>query len=285
MQIKCSIDEVKRLRPEELKRILERDRKGEFVLVDVRQPEEYETGHIPGARLIPLGELEVRNGELEKDKKIVTYCRSGHRSMGAAILLCGSGFKDVYTMDGGMLDWYYEILKGLSKERPELITGKEVVGNALIIALKLENGSKTFYFQASAKVKSEKATETFQRLAQIEEKHMKRIYDHYIELAGKDKLPSFNLLQQKLTSEYMEGSIEINKALLKIEEKEFRDEMEALEIALEKEYLSYDFYKRMAGLMGDVDTRNLLHELAGAERNHINSLLNDIRKIVGERSR
>jgi len=132
MQIKCSIDEVKRLRPEELKRILERDRKGEFVLVDVRQPEEYETGHIPGARLIPLGELEVRNGELEKDKKIVTYCRSGHRSMGAAILLCGSGFKDVYTMDGGMLDWYYEILKGLSKERPELITGKEVVGNALI---------------------------------------------------------------------------------------------------------------------------------------------------------
>jgi rhodanese-related sulfurtransferase len=86
------MDEVKRLRPEEMKEILERDKIGRFVLVDVRQPEEYRAGHIPGVKLVPLGELEVRHSELEKDKKIFTYCRSGHRSMGAAILLCGLGF-------------------------------------------------------------------------------------------------------------------------------------------------------------------------------------------------
>ena len=86
------MDEVKRIKPEELKKKLETDKMGQFVLVDVRQPEEYRARHIPGARLVPLGELEARHGELEKDKKIVTYCRSGHRSMGAAILLCGLGF-------------------------------------------------------------------------------------------------------------------------------------------------------------------------------------------------
>jgi len=242
------MDEVKRLRPKELKEILERDKTGEFVLLDVRQPAEYKAGHIPGARLIPLGELEARHGELEKNKKIVLYCRSGHRSMGGAILLCGLGFNDVYTMEKGILHWSYEILPGLPAEKPELVTGNEKVGDLLMIALKLEKGSQEFYVRAVEKAKSQKAIETFQRLARTEEKHMERIYDRYGETLGKDKLPAFNLLKQKLSPEYMEGGIEINKALLRIEEREFRDEMEILEVALEKEYVSFDFYKRVAGV-------------------------------------
>jgi len=285
VRIGCSMDEVKRLSPEELKEILERDEMGQFVLVDVRQPEEYRAGHIPGARLVPLGELEARHSELEKDKKIVTYCRSGHRSMGAAILLCGMGFKDVYTMDGGMLNWDYEALTGLPEGKSELFVEKGEVGDVLMIALKLEKGSQEFYVRVAEKVKSQKTIETFQMLAQIEEKHMERIYDRYEEVLGKDKLPAFNLLKQELSLEYMEGGIEINKALLRIEEREFRDEMEALEVALEKEYVSYDFYKRVAGMLADTDTRALLHELAWEERKHINSLLIEIRKLVKEELR
>lgn len=285
VRIGCSMDEVKRLSPEELKEILERDEMGQFVLVDVRQPEEYRAGHILGARLVPLGELEARHSELAKDKKIVTYCRSGHRSMGAAILLCGMGFKDVYTMDGGMLNWDYEALTGLPEGKPELFVEKGEVGDVLMIALKLEKGSQEFYVRVAEKVKFQKTIETFQMLAQIEEKHMERIYDRYEEVLGKDKLPAFNLLKQELSLEYMEGGIEINKALLRIEGREFRDEMEALEVALEKEYVSYDFYKRVAGMMADADTRALLHELAWEERKHINSLLIEIRKLVKEELR
>ncbi len=279
--MKCSLDEVKRLKPEELKRIIEMDKKGEYVLVDVRQPEEYEDGHIPGARLIPLGELEKRQNELERDRKIVTYCRSGHRSMGAATLLCGLGFKDVYTMEGGILNWNHETLTGLAEERPDLITGKEEVGGIFMAALKMENGSNIFYLKAVEEVKSEKTVATFHKLAQIEEIHMKKIYNQYIKLLGKERLPSLDTLRQKLNSDYMEGGIKINKALFELEKFKFRDEMESLEIALEKEYLSYDFYKRMAGLMNDSDSRALLHELAGEERNHINNLLSGIRKMVG----
>jgi len=279
------MDEVKRLSPEELKEILERDKMGQFVVVDVRQPEEYGAGHIPGARLVPLGELEARHGELEKGKKIVTYCRSGHRSMGAAILLCGMGFKDVYTMEGGMLDWDHEILTGPPRERPELVTGKEKVGGVLMIALKLEKGSREFYIQSVGKVKSKKAIKTLQRLAQIEEEHMKKVYDRYRQVIGQDKLPTFNMFEQKLNLESMEGGIDINRALLRIEKRGFRDEMEVLEVALEKEYASYDFYKRVAGLMADADTRDLLHELAWKERNHINSLLREIEEIVKEELR
>jgi rhodanese-related sulfurtransferase/rubrerythrin len=279
------VDEVKRIKPDELKEILERDKMGQFMLVDVRQPEEYRARHIPGARLFHLGELEARHGELEKDKKIVTYCRSGHRSMGAAILLCGLGFKDIYTMDGGMLDWDYEILTGLPEGKPDLFTDKGEVGDVFMIALKLEKGSQEFYVRAAGKVKSQKTIEAFQRLAQIEEKHMERIYDRYGEALGKDKLPTFNLIKQKLSSEYIEGGIEINKVLLRVEEREFRDEMEALEVALEKEYVSYDFYKRVAGVMADYDIRALLHELAWEERKHIYSLLTKIKNLVKEKEK
>ena len=63
-KIACAVDEIKSLPYGEIKTILDRDNKGEFLVLDVRQPEEYEAGHIPGAMLIPLGELEARQGEL-----------------------------------------------------------------------------------------------------------------------------------------------------------------------------------------------------------------------------
>ncbi len=55
-------------------RVFLRDRpEGSFNLVDVRQPEEYESGHLPGARLIPVAELESRAGELDRSRPTITY--------------------------------------------------------------------------------------------------------------------------------------------------------------------------------------------------------------------
>jgi len=62
-KIACAVDEVRSLTSDEIKTILDGDKKDEFLLLDVGQPEECEAGHIPGATLIPLGELEVREGE------------------------------------------------------------------------------------------------------------------------------------------------------------------------------------------------------------------------------
>ena len=89
-------------------------------------------------------------------------------------------------------------------------------------------------------------------------------------------------LKRELRVENIEGSIEISPALAKIDEK-FVDEMEALEIALEKEYMSYDFYKRTSTLVGNPDAKTLLHELALEERNHANTLLKWVAEIVRKR--
>lgn len=78
-----------------------------YVPVDVRTAEEYEEGHLPGARHIPYDEMEERAGELEefKDQKILLICRSGRRSVIAAHVLSAKGFQQLFNLKGGMLEW------------------------------------------------------------------------------------------------------------------------------------------------------------------------------------
>lgn len=77
---------------------------GVFTL-DVRTPEEYQAGHIPGATLIPLDQLAARAGELPADEPILIYCRSGNRSLQAMNLLGAAGFTGLTSMDGGIGAW------------------------------------------------------------------------------------------------------------------------------------------------------------------------------------
>ncbi|MGC1376389.1 MAG: rhodanese-like domain-containing protein [Anaerolineales bacterium] len=75
-----------------------------LLVVDVRQPEEYREGHIAGAKLIPLGELDRRLNDLPKGKEIVCVCASGNRSREAAKILVGAGYTAI-NMNGGMSAW------------------------------------------------------------------------------------------------------------------------------------------------------------------------------------
>jgi adenylyltransferase/sulfurtransferase len=81
------------------------DRGDAFVLIDVREPHEYQICNIPAARLIPLGEVGKRLGELDPDADIVIHCKSGMRSARACGILKAAGFKHVRNMKGGILAW------------------------------------------------------------------------------------------------------------------------------------------------------------------------------------
>ena len=76
-------------------------------LVDVREPDEYkgELGHIPGAELHPLGNIDEWCPSLPKNKTIVFVCRSGGRSARAAAFASEHGFKNIFNLKGGMLLW------------------------------------------------------------------------------------------------------------------------------------------------------------------------------------
>lgn len=83
-----------------------------YVLVDVRTEEEYAEGHIEGALLLPLDQLETLSEEQlpDKDATILVYCRSGNRSAQASALLVELGYTQIYDF-GGIMDWPGEIVK------------------------------------------------------------------------------------------------------------------------------------------------------------------------------
>jgi len=81
------------------------DRGDPFVLIDVREPHEYQICRIPQAKLIPLGDLPKRVNELDSAAEIVAHCKSGMRSAKAVDFLKQAGFRKVRNMKGGILAW------------------------------------------------------------------------------------------------------------------------------------------------------------------------------------
>ena len=94
--------------PEEAKVLM--DTQEDYVILDVRTQEEFDTGHIPGAVLIPNTEIADRaEQELpNKDQLLLVYCRSGNRSKQASQILVELGYTNIREF-GGINDWPYEI--------------------------------------------------------------------------------------------------------------------------------------------------------------------------------
>jgi thioredoxin len=108
MQYKAAGEAVfKELTAAEAKNLIETNQP---LILDVRTPNEYYSGHIAGATLIPLQQLSQRLSEIQqyKDKEILIYCRSGNRSTVASEILIESGFKKLYNLRSGILGWQKE---------------------------------------------------------------------------------------------------------------------------------------------------------------------------------
>lgn len=103
------MEELKSISVEQVKADLDEGK--EFILLDVRTPEEYEAGHIEGALNIPLQKLayDVEDEIPDKDELIYLYCRSGVRVITAGQILYDLGYENVYNM-GGIISWPYEIV-------------------------------------------------------------------------------------------------------------------------------------------------------------------------------
>jgi len=94
---------IPEITPVELKQKM--DAHQPFVLIDVREPHEYQICRIPGSKLIPLGEVPKRMNELDSADEIVVHCKSGMRSARAVDLLMKSGFGKIHNLKGGILAW------------------------------------------------------------------------------------------------------------------------------------------------------------------------------------
>ena len=85
----------------------------ELLILDVRSKEEYDSGHIPGAKLVPVQVLESMIDDLDKykDKKVLVYCESGRRSPIAVATLEDNDFTNIYHLSRGIASWKYDVSK------------------------------------------------------------------------------------------------------------------------------------------------------------------------------
>ena len=103
-EVSIRLNNVPQLNVNEAVRLMNEDG---VVILDVREANEYSTGHIKDSIHIPVGSLSKRISELEKykDKQVLAYCRSGSRSNHACRILSKQGFEKVNNMAGGIINW------------------------------------------------------------------------------------------------------------------------------------------------------------------------------------
>jgi hydroxyacylglutathione hydrolase len=114
MGLPITAGDIQDIEPLELNDLLINGNGSRPVVVDVREPWEYRQGHVPGAMLMPLGQLSMRLSELNPEKPVAVICATGNRSQSASALLGQKGFKTVYNVLGGTTQW---MRSGLGIER------------------------------------------------------------------------------------------------------------------------------------------------------------------------
>ena len=269
MRWKRFLTPVKSLDAPAAKNYMNRAAADAFVLLDVRQPEEYEAEHLPGAKLIPLADLGARLSELDPEKPAIVYCAIGGRSRVASQVLAGKGFKEVFNLSGGIKAWNSGKAVGPEDLGLDLFTGKESPEETLVVAYGLEEGLRRFYESMAPRVTSENARKLFARLSTIEVKHQDRIFSEYLRATGAEV--SREDFAKKTFSPAMEGGLTTEDYIQRYQPN-IENPAEVISLAMAIEGQALDLYQRAADRAKTGQSRDSLMQIAGEERSHLEQL-------------
>lgn len=260
---------VKSMQADEAKDYMAEKTQGEFTLLDVRQPKEYEAYHIPGAKLIPIAELDKRLNEIDSNKPVLVYCAVGGRSRVGAQMLAGKGFDQVINMAGGIKAWNSHTAIGTEEQGLELLTGNEAIEETLIIAYSLEAGLREFYLSMIEKVNRDEVKSLFQKLSEIEVKHQKRIFDEYIQVT--EKSIDRSEFESKIVADAVEGGY-TTEQYIEMFKPDWESPTDIISLAMSIEAQALDLYSRAAAKSSDERSKLSLQRIAEEERSHLEQL-------------
>ncbi|MEW6077009.1 MAG: rhodanese-like domain-containing protein [Thermodesulfobacteriota bacterium] len=238
-------------------------------IIDVRQPGEYEQGHIPGARLIPVGELDSRVAEIPVDKPVLVYCAMGGRSRMAAQILSGRGFPEVIDLAGGFKAWKGVTAVGLPDQGLSLFSGSESIDEVLAAAYSIEDGLRDFYHTMAGKAANHLTADLFEKLAAIEVKHQDRIYETYMTMAERP------MARERFVAERVDGVIEggmTTDEYIARFSPDMTSTVDIISLAISIEAQAMDLYSRASEKIAAGTGGKALALLADEERAHIREL-------------
>ena len=193
------------------------------------------------------------------------------RSRAAASILARGGFKEVYSMEGGIRAWKGLAAGGAPEAGMAYFPPDSSPSKLTALAWLLEKGAQKFYGEAASELRDSGAARLFADLAAAEEKHKDTLYRTHLEMTGAADDPQFpeSVLPASAAPEYMEGGVEVAKALKWTRGK---SPEEILEFALALEVNAYDLHLKMAQRMTDSRAREMFARIADEEKGHLNRL-------------
>ena len=275
-----SFDSPTNLTGDELRHYIETHREKNYVLIDVRQPSEYEMGHIPGALFMPLMEFESRLFELPSDQDLLFYCRSGSRSVAAALLAQDAEVTTgkVYNLLGGILQWSGKTMTDFPKVQVFDPAG-DFTG-LLHTAMDLEKGAWRFYRAVVDRYPAMPYTPTFEKLSKAETAHAQSIYRIWAPRV--DNPQPFETLYALLKGDILEGGQSLDEMLERLDAIDESTCLSLIELSLHIEYAAFDLYRVMADRSDDPELRQAFLSIAQAEKGHMRSLSRAIELCGGE---
>ena len=267
MKWKPYLTPVRSLGADEAKAILNDYPVDKITLVDVRQPGEYQEGHISGARLIPLPELMDRLKEIPRNLPVLVYCKSGARSRSACQLLAqDDSFSEIINLAGGFQSWEGQAALGNEDQGLTFFTGLESPRHILEIAYGLEQGLGEFYLSMKEKIQNIEVQKLFTTLAKIETIHQKSILKEYKRLTGREKIQEE--FQSASTQSLLEGGM-TTEEYVNYYMPQWEDPEDVVFLAMGIEAQALDMYLRAAGRVKDSTGREILTRIAQEEKTHL----------------
>ena len=269
LSLKKLFTPVKSMNSEEVKRFITEHEEGAYTLLDVRQPGEYEAEHIPGAKLIPLPALKDGLSQLDKQRPVIVYCASGGRSLAAAQLLSGLDFNEIYNLQGGIKAWQGKKAVGPQELNMEMLRGDETPAEMIALAYGMEMGLGVFYRNMMEKSDDAELQALFSKLADIEARHKKRLFELLAEIdpPGKD----VEAYEADIEPRILEGGFQLDDFMEK-NEAFLQTAEEALDLAMMLETQALDLYLRFALRSTHTQTKDTLFTIADEEKAHLRSL-------------
>lgn len=270
------VQTINQLKPDDLKTYISSHKEKDYVLVDVRQPAEYENEHIPGAFLLPLPALLTNLSELNSEQDLIFYCRSGKRSMAAATLALEDNVtrKRIYNLTGGIISWQGKTLDGLPKVRVFIKTAG--FSEMLYTAMEMEKGAARFYNLAYERYPEAAFAHVFNTLSKAETAHARSIYKQW---AARQENPiPFEQLFEGLKENILESGDTLDQALKRLDSPGEDICLNLIELALDVESAAFDLYRTMSHHSEDQSFQEIALSIAQAEKSHIQALI----KALGE---
>lgn len=269
---------VVNITPDQLRQYMSSHKENDYVVIDVREVEEYRAQHIPGAKLMPLSELEQRLSEVDTmaEKHKIFFCRSGARSGRAAGFFADArGLRNVFNVAGGILGWNGHVLPEFPNVRA--FDAKGTIPEVLEQAIRLEKGADRLYAGLLAHFEGTAQHDTIRMLSEAEEAHGRAVYGALRKVSA-GHLEDFETFYAGLDGDILEGGEAVEKVVSIAKQAAGQGTASLLELALDLEHKAYDLYRNLAHRSDDPQLRATFLDLAENEKRHARALLREIGK-------